>query len=213
MTTFKPRLEILPPQQRKIWPGLKAVSDAGFVLYGGTAIALYLGHRESVDFDFFTDQPLPRNLAGKIPLLRKAKLLVEEADTLTYQVAPLPDRPPVKLSFFGDIPFANKGRIKSTGDGVLRVAPLSFLMATKLKVLLQRVEPRDYIDIAALLEVGLLLQNGLKIAGRLFGPHFQPNEAKKALVYFAPSDLRGLSPSVKATLVAAVRGLNGKQKT
>lgn len=30
------------------------VARRSFVLYGGTAVALYLGHRESVDFDFFT---------------------------------------------------------------------------------------------------------------------------------------------------------------
>jgi hypothetical protein len=30
----------------------------GFVLYGGAAIALRLGHRQSVDFDFFSSRPL-----------------------------------------------------------------------------------------------------------------------------------------------------------
>jgi len=27
-----------------------------FILYGGTALALRLGHRESVDFDFFSSE-------------------------------------------------------------------------------------------------------------------------------------------------------------
>ena len=49
---FTPRLDILPPSQRRLWDELSAV-PVEFVLYGGTAIALHLGHRESVDFDFF----------------------------------------------------------------------------------------------------------------------------------------------------------------
>src|SRR5256885_6089575 len=46
MTETFPRLEILPPSQRRIWPELCAIPK-DFVLYGGTALALHLGHRES----------------------------------------------------------------------------------------------------------------------------------------------------------------------
>ena len=60
MTTFEPRLDILPAAQRKLWPELKPVQQQGFVLYGGTAIALRLGHRQSVDFDFFSSRPSTR---------------------------------------------------------------------------------------------------------------------------------------------------------
>ena len=49
MPTFVPKLETLPKAQQEIWPHLKPAIDLGFVLYGGTAIALQLGHRESVD--------------------------------------------------------------------------------------------------------------------------------------------------------------------
>jgi hypothetical protein len=49
---FAPRLDIVPPPQRRLWDELAAV-PAAFVLYGGTAVALQLGHRTSVDFDFF----------------------------------------------------------------------------------------------------------------------------------------------------------------
>jgi hypothetical protein len=51
--TFEPRLDILPESQRQLWPELDAV-PYGFVLYGGTALALQLGHRVSEDFDFFS---------------------------------------------------------------------------------------------------------------------------------------------------------------
>jgi Nucleotidyl transferase AbiEii toxin, Type IV TA system len=54
MSTFHPHFEILPEEQLRMWPKLGAIAGLGFVLYGGTAIALRLGHRASVDFDFFT---------------------------------------------------------------------------------------------------------------------------------------------------------------
>jgi hypothetical protein len=67
MTSF-PRLDVLPSAQRQLWPQLATVTDAAFVLYGGTAIALHLGHRESVDFDFFTDQTFqPEDLLVRDP--------------------------------------------------------------------------------------------------------------------------------------------------
>ncbi len=53
MHTFNPRLDILPAPQRRLWTELHEV-PRNFVLYGGTAIALRLGHRQSIDFDFFS---------------------------------------------------------------------------------------------------------------------------------------------------------------
>ena len=53
---FLPRLDILPNPQRRLWDELAAV-PVEFALYGGTAIALHLGHRHSVDFDFFGNRP------------------------------------------------------------------------------------------------------------------------------------------------------------
>ena len=58
MTVLVPWMEILPTQQREIWPLLKPTVALGFVLYGGTAVALRLGHRQSIDFDFFIEQNL-----------------------------------------------------------------------------------------------------------------------------------------------------------
>jgi hypothetical protein len=46
--TFEPRLDILPACQRRLWPELDAVPPE-FVLYGGTGLALQLGHRDSED--------------------------------------------------------------------------------------------------------------------------------------------------------------------
>ena len=64
--TFSPKLNILPASQRAIWKELKA-TPKHFVLYGGTALALRLGHRISENFDFFTNATFePQDLAEQI---------------------------------------------------------------------------------------------------------------------------------------------------
>lgn len=66
---FIPKLDILPGPQRTLWPELKD-TPANFTLYGGTAIALRLGHRFSVDFDFFSGEPfLPGEIHSTVPYL------------------------------------------------------------------------------------------------------------------------------------------------
>ena len=53
---LRPKLDKLPPSQRKLWAELGQVG-LGFVLYGGTAISVRIAHRESVDFDLFSSRP------------------------------------------------------------------------------------------------------------------------------------------------------------
>lgn len=68
--TFKPRLDILPSAQQRLWPELSETPEE-FTLYGGTAIALRLGHRPSLDFDFFASTPfIPSALLQKVPYLK-----------------------------------------------------------------------------------------------------------------------------------------------
>jgi hypothetical protein len=207
MTSF-PRIDMLPPAQRQIWPELAAVADAGFVLYGGTAIALYLGHRESVDFDFFTDQTFqPENLLAKFGFLREAEFLQTQRDTLTALTAGEEnDSHRVKLSFFGGFAFGRLKDPERTPDGVLEIASLQDLLAHKLKVLLQRVEMKDYVDIDALLQSGLDLAQGCAGARALFTA-FAPQECLKALTYFNDPSLNALSEPLKQRLVKAAAGV------
>lgn len=68
--TFEPRLDILPESQRRVRPELDAVPPE-FVLYGGTGIALQLGHRISEDFDFFSSVGFdPEGLLERLPFFR-----------------------------------------------------------------------------------------------------------------------------------------------
>src|ERR1035441_3379370 len=70
-STFEARLDILPTSQRRLWPELDAV-PSDFVLYGGTGLALQLGHRASEDFDFFSSSGFdPDRLRLRLPFFRE----------------------------------------------------------------------------------------------------------------------------------------------
>ncbi|MGH8586594.1 MAG: nucleotidyl transferase AbiEii/AbiGii toxin family protein [Gammaproteobacteria bacterium] len=206
---FRPRLEILPGAQRRLWPQLQPSVKLGMVLYGGTAIALRLGHRASVDFDFFTDKPLCKGaLQAALPFIAGAAVLQDQPDTFTVVVSEGEAQAEhVKLSFFGGIGFGRVGEPEATEDGVVRVASLADLMATKSKVILQRVEARDYQDIAAMIRAGVSLSTGLAAARALYGLAFQPSESLKALMYFEGGDLNILSTEDKETLIDAASGV------
>ena len=188
-----------------MWPDLKPSVGLGLVLYGGTAIGLRLGHRPSIDFDFFTEKPFQRPaLDNAFPFLKGARVLQEQPNTLTLLT---PSREggaeEVKISFFGNLDFGRIGKPQTTEDGVLQVASLDDLMATKLKVLLQRVEAKDYRDIAAMVEAGVPLEKGLAGAAQMYGPAFQPSESLKAMVYFDGGDLGSLPQRDREILILA----------
>ena len=197
--TLRPRLEVLQPPQRELWPALADV-PADFVLYGGTGLALRLAHRASVDFDFFASEPLDSEHLLRLPFAQRADVLQRQPDTLTLSVA---TSGPVKLSFFGGIDFGRVGEPEYTADGVAQVASMLDLFATKLKVLLQRVQVRDYQDLAAILRAGFTLRDGLGAAGALFGRAFPPVEAAKALCYFQ-GDAAKLPAEDRGVLAKAV---------
>lgn len=203
---FDPRLDILPAAQFRLWPQLRAASDLGFVLYGGTAIALRLGHRPSVDFDFFSEQALDREaIKAAFPFVAQSTSRKDERNTWVLE-APCDDTSarPVQVSFFGALGFGRVGTPGLTADGILQVADLDDLMAHKVKVVLQRAEAKDYRDVAAMINAGVSLPKGLASARALFGPNFQPSESLKALVYFEDGDLHTLSKAEQNTLIAAV---------
>jgi len=206
---FAPRLDILPPAQRSLWPHLVQV-PGHFVLYGGTAIALYLGHRQSVDFDFFSDVDLDdeqkNNLLREITWLNGASVLQNEKDTLTVSVDYM--GAPIKLSFFGGVKNGCVCEPDKTDDDVLCVASMDDLLAHKLKVIHDRAEAKDYQDIAVMLASGQSLSRGLAALETLFGSSVPPMVTLKSLAYF--NDLNEpwrLTDDMKATITRAISSL------
>ena len=97
------------------------------------------------------------------------------------------------------------GDAQITDDGVIQVASLIDLAATKLKVIQQRAESRDYLDIAELLKTGLTLSEGLGAARALYGEIFNPMISLKALTYFEDGNLPALPKATKDFLRSAAQ--------
>jgi hypothetical protein len=114
----------------------------------------------------------------------------------------------VKVSFFGGLTIGRVAEPEPSSDGVAGLASPLDLLATKLKVLLQRAERKDYDDVAVLLASGLTLTEGLGAARALYGSAFPVSEALKALVYFADGDLGELPASTQQQLIEAVRAVD-----
>ena len=108
---------------------------------------------------------------------------------------------PVKLSFFGGLSFGRVGEPLQTTDGVLLAASLEDLLATKLKIVLDRAEAKDYRDIAALLKNGQSLSHGLAAFRAMF--RGEPAQVLRALGFFEDGDLSSLSLADREILTSA----------
>lgn len=146
MEMLAPVLKILPPEQRQVFDQL-GPTPQDFVLYGGTALALRLGHRRSVDFDFFSCRPFrPVELLRQIPYLKDGAVIQEGESTLSCEVGPAA----VKLSFFGGLSLNQVEAPELIESNGIAVASLKDLFGTKCATVPQRNEVKDYLDIHAL---------------------------------------------------------------
>ena len=203
---FVPRLDVLPTPQRRLWGELVAIPSA-FVLYGGTALALQLGHRQSLDFDFFGERPFdPMELVSAVEFLADAVITQVEPNTLSCSV----DRGgAVKLSFFCVPRMPRLLPPLIARDNNLRVASLLDIAGTKAAVVQVRAEAKDYLDIDALLRDRRIdLPTALAAAKAIRGEQFNPQSTLKALSYFGDGNLRRLPKSVRDRLAKASRAVD-----
>ncbi|MGX2985340.1 nucleotidyl transferase AbiEii/AbiGii toxin family protein [Helicobacter sp. 23-1048] len=140
---MKLHFEILPKEQKEIYPYLKVLKDMDFTLFGGTALALQLGHRESVDFDFFTHKDISKLQSILLSLngIKVGEIMLQIDNTLSFMTTNN-----VKISFFGNIEFVKFVDTIQSDDGILQLASLKSLLITKLKVTCDRAEYKDYKD-------------------------------------------------------------------
>jgi Nucleotidyl transferase AbiEii toxin, Type IV TA system len=193
---MRPRLDILSAEQRRLWPEFSQIPEH-FVLYGGTAIALRLGGRKSVDFDFFTSQPVSADvLSRSLAFLDGAELIQSEPNTAAFTA----DRDGViKVSFFGGLTIGHVGPPDRCDDNHVCIASLLDLAAQKMKVILVRAEPKDYYDIYTLLKAGITLPQSLGAARALY-PEFNPVLSLKALAYYGEPTLATVPTGVREYL-------------
>ena len=198
---------MLPRPQRLLWEELRD-TPPGFVLYGGTAVALHLGHRQSVDFDFFSNESFdPAGLISRIPYLKTARIDQRGDNTLTALVE---REGPVKVSFFGDVRMNRVHAPEIVASLGLQIASLLDLIATKLKTIQQRAEAKDYRDIAAAMEAGINLEKALGAANAIYSGRFNALAALKALSYFDDGNLASLPQDMREHLRRAAAEVNWK---
>ena len=139
--------EVLSPAQERLLARLGAfASEQGFYLGGGTAVALYLGHRRSDDLDWFTACGLgdPLVLAARAGT---AGLSLEAAEpglgTLHAVIGG------VRVSFF-EYPYPNIAEEVYWTKFGLKLASLDDLACMKLAAVAQRGSRKDFVDVDAL---------------------------------------------------------------
>lgn len=194
----EPRLETLTAAQLTLWPRL-AHLPPDVVLYGGTALAMRLGHRASVDFDFFLPRSFaPGDLRRSIPMFGDAPTIQSATDTLVVRLDE------VRVAVYG-VAFPALAAPDLARDTGIPIASLADLGATKVKAILDRAEVKDYIDLSALVAAGMDLADMLGGATALFGPSFSPMLALKALTTFDDGDLPSLADEHRRRLRNAAR--------
>lgn len=198
---FTPRLDILPAPQRILWDELQ-LTPKSFVLYGGTAIAVRLGHRQSEDFDFFSTRPFdPKELLNELPYLENAKVVQLVENTLTCIVE---RRERVKLSFFGGLDLLRVHEPDIAPGNCIQIASLLDLAGCKVGVVQQRAEAKDYLDIAAFMRSGVNLAMALAAGRAVYGPRFNPMITLRALTSFDEGNLKQVDALIREELRSAV---------
>jgi predicted nucleotidyltransferase component of viral defense system len=193
----KPHLEILvkePAEPKEVlaeeaYRIFNYIGDLQFIgdfyLAGGTGLALQIGHRISIDFDFFTDKN-KLSLSGREKILselrRGSDITVEsqEEGTLTVRL----DN--TLVSFF-HYPYPLIEPTRKVGD--VGVASLADIAAMKLSAIVSRGTKKDFVDLYFIIRDHVPLKNVLELGERKFKDvrdfHVQ---GLKALVYFEDAE-------------------------
>ncbi|MFH0951480.1 MAG: nucleotidyl transferase AbiEii/AbiGii toxin family protein [bacterium] len=172
---------VLTEPQIELLPVLKLFSK-NFGLVGGTAIALQLGHRQSIDFDLFSNQQFTKaqirsqlNKAGQ-PI---SQVFIDNKDEYTIMVND------VKLTFLY-YPFKIKFS-KKLGH-IIAMPDLLTLAAMKAYALGRRTKWKDYIDLYFIMKRKHSLSAVSKKARQLFKGEFNEKIFKSQLAYFKDVD-------------------------
>ena len=173
--------EVLTEEQRKLLPLIRLFSN-DYYLVGGTAIALYIGHRRSIDFDLFTTQDIKRksirNLIDKSGFTVD-NLLYEAFDQIHLVVNS------VKITFFN---FPHKIVHSMDFDGIIKIPTLLDLAAMKTYALGGRAKWKDYVDLYFILKDQYDLRELSARAMEIFGTYFNEKLFREQLCFFDDID-------------------------
>lgn len=172
--------EVLNKAQQDLLP-LVGKFGREYYMVGGTAIALYLGHRRSIDYDLFK----------KAPLKRKKNLEIIQESGFPYQVVFNTDGQMnlvvngVKLTFF-----QYEFDVKAVTDfqGAIKLPSLLDLAAMKAYALGRRSKWKDYVDLYFLLKDRYSIDEISARAETIFGELFSSKMFRIQLSYFEDVD-------------------------
>jgi len=167
--------EVLDEKRRELLPALGAFKEK-FYLAGGTALALQIGHRVSIDFDFFTERDFEneevyervRTLFGQVSRTQ------ESLGTLAVVI---PDD--VRVSFMR---YRYPLLEPCVDTEHLRLASLSDIGCMKFGAIVSRAELKDYVDLFFILKLFPLSKLLTDLSRKM--PSLDQNLVLKALVSF-----------------------------
>lgn len=172
--------KVLTKEQTELLPLVKLFSK-DFGLVGGTAIALHLGHRRSVDFDLFTNKEF-KNLLIKRRISRAAKIdnvIVNQPDELTISIKG------VKFTFFN---YPYKISYSERLDNIIKLPDSLTLAAMKAFSLGRRAKWKDYVDLYFIMKGHFSIGEIVKKAKKIFGNEFNEKIFRTQLAYFKDID-------------------------
>lgn len=185
--------------------GVEALRN--FYLAGGTALALHLGHRRSVDLDFFSVDPFNEDmLVATLQALPELSILAKSTQTLHLHVSG------IKLSFIG---YSYPLLFPLEQFRGLAVADARDIACMKLSALASRGSRRDFVDLYVAAQRYALPQLLQFFQRKFVQANYSVVHVQKSLVYFVdaekepmPAMLLPLSwEEVKAFFVREVRNL------
>lgn len=177
-------MEVLRQPQQALWATLQRESARiharGFYLAGGTALALRIGHRESQDFDFFSQIPDIEPIRAWIETLPNATIRDANADTIHAEIAA------VKLSFIAGYRYPLL--LPPVLAGTLEMADIMDIALMKILAITHRATIRDYLDLAVILRDHCSLEQLLVKSVEKYGENFNTMLCLRALVHFDDID-------------------------
>lgn len=171
-------LDILDNKRRDLLKKVLLYTD-NFVLGGGTALAIYLSHRKSFDFDFFSLDPIKKNLIERISIAIDIKNIANDTpDELTFFTTN-----DIKVTFL-NYPYKHQHELFEA-ENRLRMFDIKDISAQKAYTIGRRGEYRDYFDLYTILILDYIkLSEIIEIAKKTYGSVFDEKIFLQQLVYF-----------------------------
>jgi len=157
-----------------------------FYLAGGTGLALHLGHRRSVDFDFFRQEQFdPNRLLTELGSLGPGPVHQAQQDTLTVELRG------VATSFFAYAQAPVRALVPS--PWAFKIAAVEDIAAMKLGAIAGRGSRKDFIDLYCICRQRLLLSEALRVFDEKFrGVPYERYHLLKSLTYFDDAEAEPL---------------------